>query len=463
MNNAILKENLISKQKLEMAVFFSLVIYQTLIVFSIPTDINGDPNDYIRIARNLSMEEVFSGLHRFVGYPLFIKLVSLNLAQLNLVFIGQLFIYLISLRIFASSISSDSAIRAFIFLPGFLPSIAYLPKLLFPDCLLLSIFLIFSAALLKKRFLASFICALSLIFIKLAFVFTFFFCVAFYFSAKFPRQSFRVWQVYILSLILLIPAVFFIAPFSLYQTTVQNPSFVLSLEQPNPYPITKETQVKCNNTSYFISDYLDARSITEHSSDVLYMPIGQALASKWSCTNNEIKSIQRELILKSITSNIGFHTKKFFNRYLRNLFVVPDAQHIWWMLDTKLHLQVTNSIESISYSQSELDYFRGQDMNPLKQPNLRLLASMVSLNPVMEKIFSYIAFAGFVFNFLLCAVFRKIFQKEMILLGLLASYSFVICLFAFGYDRYVFVNLFFWFGIVGLTATSIKQRLSKER
>ena len=127
----------------EQVVFTALLVYLSLIIFSIPTDLNGDPNDYLHLARDLFSIETLSNFNRFIGYPIFIKISSLNLAQLNLTFVVQSLIFLIALYYFTHSISSKPLIRVLIYLPAFIPAVAYLPKLLFPDCLLLSFLLIF--------------------------------------------------------------------------------------------------------------------------------------------------------------------------------------------------------------------------------------------------------------------------------------------------------------------------------
>ena len=93
---------------------------------------------------------------------------------------------------------------------------------------------------------------------------------------------------------LLIPAVFFLTPFPLYQTTVQNPAFVLDHEQANPLPVDSVTEVICNYDSFVLLDSVSLRGIVEHSSDALYMPIGKDQAIKMGCSSKDIKSIQRQ-------------------------------------------------------------------------------------------------------------------------------------------------------------------------
>jgi len=448
----------LSAHKLEQFLFIALAGYQLLIIFSVATDINGDPNDYIRLARDFFNPEVFSNFNRFIGYPLFIKLTSFNLVYLNLVFIVQLGIFLASLRSFAYSLSDDPLVRILVYLPAFLPAVAYLPKLLFPDCLLLSLFLLLCGSLLRRRFLIALLLIGLLTLIKLVFIFTFFWC-ALLFAAYSPKYARLTWTLYTSLLIFLVPVVYVIAPFALYQTTVQNPAFVLNRERPNPYPLSAGTAIACNNTFYQISDFLSQKNIIEHSSDALYMPLGPELASRWSCSNREIKAIQRQLIIASIYEDPRFHGQKFLGRYLRDLFVFPDAQHIWWMLDTKLHQQVTYINQDAFYSPTELAYFKSQAISPLQQPNLRLLASMVQINPLLEKVLSYFVIVGLAMGIVFWFKTKLVPKGVILILGLLASYSFVICFFAFGYDRYLLVNYFFWFGAIGLFLRAIAKKL----
>lgn len=442
--------------KLEQCTFIALCIYLMLILFSIPTDFNGDPNDYIRLARDLFSTEAFTNLNRFIGYPIFIKLTSFNLMQINLTFVCQLVIFLFSLRYFANTVSNHPYIKVFIYLPGFLPAIAYLPKLLFPDCLLLSLFLLFCSALLRRNFVLSGLIILAMTSIKLVFVFGAIFWCTFILASRYQNQKKGIFSAYAFLLLMLIPAVFLVAPFSLYQTTVQNPSFVLDHESPNPLPINTNTSAKCSNKTFLLLDKVTVQEIIEHSSDALFMPLGQQKALELVCSRSDIKEIQQELIYSSLALDPKFHIEKFIKRYIRDIFVFPDAQHLWWMLDSKLHLQVTYDLDSAFYSSSELAYFQSQEMKPLKQPNLRLLASLVALNPIMEKILSYFILTSLFMSIFLYLKFKQIPNQAFIVFGLLASYNFMITFFAFGYDRYLLVNYFLWLGIFGLCLGSIK-------
>lgn len=443
--------------KLDKCTFITLCIYLTLILFSIPTDFNGDPNDYIRLARELFTTDIFANFNRFIGYPIFIKLTSLNLAQLNLTFICQLVILLFSLRYFAQTVSYDPLIRALMYLPGFLPAIAYLPKLLFPDCLLLSLFLLFCSALLRRHFVLSGAIIFAMAFIKLVFVFGLIFWFAVLLSGRYPGRKNIISLAYAGFLVLLIPAVFFVTPFSLYQTMVQNPSFELDRESPNPLPVNVNTIATCNNKHFALLDVVLSKEITEHSSDTLFMPLGQQKAVALGCSQSDIKEIQRQLIYGSLALDPQFHFEKYIKRYLRDLFVFPDAQHIWWMLDSKLHMQVNTDLDTVFYSPSELAYFKSQGIKPLKQPNLRLLASLVSFNPIMEKILSYFILAALFIGLLLSLKLKKVPHKVFIVLGLLTSYNFMITFFAFGYDRYILVNYFLWFGAIGICLESMRR------
>ncbi len=448
--------------KLEQGIFFALCIYLTLVLFSVPTDFNGDPNDYIRLARDFFSTEIFANFNRFIGYPFFIKITSLNLIQLNLTFIFQLVLFLLSLRYFSHAVSNDPFIRILIYLPAFLPAVAYLPKLLFPDCLLLSLTLLFCSHLLKRHFVASGLIVLVMTLIKLVFIFGIFLWVAALVSGLYPYRKKSIFLAYVIALALLIPAVFFVAPFSLYQTTVQNPLFVLDHEAPNPLPANVDTVATCNKKTFVLLDELSSNAITEHSSDALFMPLGQQRAVALGCSRGDIKKIQQNLIYRSLILNPIFHFEKFIKRFMRDVFVFPDAQHLWWMLYSKLHMQVNANLDAVFYSPSELAYFHSQGVQPLKQPNLRLLASLVKLNPVMEKIFSYFILIALFMGILLFLKIRVIPHKLLLVLGLLISYNFMMTFFAFGYDRYLLVNYFLWFGAIGLCLESIRKALQRD-
>lgn len=445
--------------KLEQCTFIALGVYLTLILFSVPTDFNGDPNDYIRMARELFSTEIFSNFNRFIGYPIFIKFTSLNLAQLNLTFVCQLVILLFSLRYFAQTVSDDPFIRVLMYLPAFLPAIAYLPKLLFPDSLLLSLFLLFCSTLLRRHFVVSGVIIIAMTLIKLVFVFGILFWFAILVSRLFPYWKNSISVVYAAFLLLLMPTVFFVAPFSLYQTTIQNPLFVLDHEAPNPLPVDKNTSAICNNKPFILLDVVTSKEITEHSSDALFMPLGQQKAVELGCSQSDIKKIQRQLIYDALVLDPKFHFVKFIKRFGRDIFVFPDAQHLWWMLDTKLHMQVNADLDNAFYSPSELAYFQSQGIKPLKQPNLRLLASLVSLNPIIEKILSYFILVALCVGVLFLLKLRTVPPRILIVLGLLTSYNFMITFFAFGYDRYLVANYFLWFGVIAICLESIRKFL----
>jgi hypothetical protein len=222
-------------------------------------------------------------------------------------------------------------------------------------------------------------------------------------------------------LLMLIPGVYLYAPFPLYQTAVQNPVFLSELEVQNPAPLGAHIAVTCSGTTFALQSIIPDNEITVHSSDAIYMPIGESLARTYRCTNTDIRVIQRHLIAGSIFKAPGFHFYKYTQRLLRNLFIRPDAMHFQWMLDAKLHLIVENQSDIMFYSINELNDFRDRNILPLRQPNLRLLASLVSFNPIAVKLFSGLVILG-ALSLLLLKRRLGIYSKNMgILLSLIFS------------------------------------------
>jgi hypothetical protein len=73
--------------------FLAVIFLQSVIFLTIATDNNGDPNQYLEIARLLFSGDAPITLLRFIGYPVFIKLSSFNLYALNATFFCQYFLF----------------------------------------------------------------------------------------------------------------------------------------------------------------------------------------------------------------------------------------------------------------------------------------------------------------------------------------------------------------------------------
>ncbi|MBT8609463.1 hypothetical protein G6660_05315 [Polynucleobacter paneuropaeus] len=448
--------------KLEEGVFIALLVYLMAFFFAIASDINGDPNEYIALARDFFSLKILANPGRFIGYPLFIKLTSLNLRYLNLTFFVQLVVFLYSIRFFAHSISRKPLVRIFIYLPGFLPAIAYLPKLIFPDSLVLSLFLLLIGALIRRRPALSGALIFLLIFIKLIFIFITILWGALFLKKFLSKVKNLVPIIYVGALVILIPGVYFFSPFALYQTAVQNPSFLESQERANPYPIDSTTKVICNKTPIILLDFVDANAITVHNADTLYMPIGMSLASKLGCSQHEIKAIQRQLVVNSLFADPLFHADKYLKRFVRDAFMFYDAPHILWMLSGKYQLQTNGKADDIFYHKSELTYFEWLKLSPIRQPSQVFLDIMVENYSFTQTIVSYFVLTCFLLGLILYFIVKKIPKNLILLLTILASYNFVITLFGFGYDRYLVINYFLWFSAIGIYADFLRDSFGND-
>ena len=434
--------------------FLAVILLQVVIFLTIATDNNGDPNQYLEIARLLFSGDAPITLLRFIGYPVFIKFSSFNLYALNATFFCQYCLFTFSLWYFARSITAHPLLKVLIYLPALIPAVAYLPKLLFPDSLILSLILLFSAELYLKKYLRAGLFCLLLILTKLVFVFLPALLLAAYLSerplgALAAIGSKKAYLGLLAALLLLIPAVFIASPFPIYQTVVQKPNF---LDEPSiPAAVPNPLEFTCGGVKRAFSDPAVIALMTEHSGDAAFMPLGPDLAKQLNCTKSEIKDLQRALVISFIQQAPFQQSFKFAKRIFRDVFVFSDANHAGYMLEAKYRLMTTNYTNATFYEQTQLDYFKEQGLNPLRQPSQHFLMFLNSINVKFEVLLSrfLVAFA-LVYGFL-CLRKRVHFPSEAIpLLALILSYGFNIALFAFGYDRYIFINYFLWMAVLAI-------------
>lgn len=420
---------------------------QLLIFFTVATDNNGDPNDYLEIAKRLFSSDAGVNPNRFYGYPLFIRITSLNLANLNLIFLIQSILLLYAVYYFSKSLPIKPFSRGLILLPTLIPAVAYTPKLLFPDSLITSLLLILAALLVNKKIKASLFVIVALIFIKLVFIFLVLLVCTIYAADKYLFFRHRIIFLYLLGMIGLIPAVFIVTPFPLYQTIVQKPGFL------NERPIATEAPnsivISCNNQSSLEIYPLIKNKILEHSSDEA-LPLGDRISKQFKCTSSEIKAVQRSMVVDFFLQDPSGQIGKLLTRFVRNNFLFFDQHHVGYMLSIKLKLLTEGLYPEIFYEKTQLDAFKNTGYKPLNLPFYELLSLMVWINPIFERLLSQFIIAGL----LLTLAFRsRQICKETgaALLLLIISYSWVITIFAFGYDRYLFINYFLWLGIITIS------------
>jgi hypothetical protein len=434
--------------------FLAVIFLQAIIFFTIATDNNGDPNQYLEIAKSLFSGNAPITLLRFIGYPVFIKLTSFNLYALNATFFCQYCLFTFSLWYFARSITKRPLLKALIYIPALIPAVAYLPKLLFPDSVILSLLLLFSSELYLKNYLRASLFCLLLILTKLVFIFLPVLLLAAYLSERSlgvlpalgPKKAYLG---LLLALFLLIPAVYIASPFPIYQTVVQKPNFldepIITVTVPTPLEFI------CGGEKQSFTDPAVIALMTEHSGDAAFMPLGPDLAKQLNCTKSEIKDLQRSLVISFVSQTPFQQLNKFAKRIFRDVFVFSDANHAGYMLEAKYRLMTTNYTNATFYEQTQLDYFKEQDLNPLRQPSQHFLMFLNSINVKFEVLLSrfLVAFA-LVYGFLCLRKQVKFSSEAMPLLALIFAYGFNIALFAFGYDRYIFINYFLWMAVLAI-------------
>ena len=442
-------------------IFGCICLLHLIIFFTITTDNNGDPNEYLAIARTLFMADSPINPNRFIGYPLFLKVTSLNLRLINLTFFAQHILFLFALWFFAKKITDIPLFRALIYLPGLIPSIAYIPNLLFPDCLILSLLLLLGAYLYSGQFIRAFFVGLCLILIKLVFIFVPVIVIGAYLLTTQGRIKYKYTLSMLgVALLGLIPAVFVFSPFPLYQSVVQKPSFIDEPAIPTavPSPLT----FRCGGQERILFESSATAKFTDHSSDLYHMPLGQPLVQEFGCTPAEVKTLQRELVVSFFTQAPAHQFYKFMRRFVRNTFMLMDVPHVGYMLELKYQLMTTNFSPSQFYEKTQLEYFEGQGMKPLRPPGELFLRILNSYNFMYERILSF-ALLGIVCVGIVGILLKKIPYISLItpLLLIIIFYNFSITFFAFGYDRYIFVNYFLWIAIIVSYLSSYLMKRAK--
>ena len=121
----------------------------------------GDPLEYLHQAENFRLN-----LTRFIGYPLFIKIFSLNLYIIFIIPIIQTIIFIFSVVLLESEINKKNKKSYFIYLLSAFPDITYMHTLLFPDSLILSLLCFYIYFLIKKKILSLVLISILLFLLK---------------------------------------------------------------------------------------------------------------------------------------------------------------------------------------------------------------------------------------------------------------------------------------------------------
>jgi len=144
--------------------FFSSILY---CIFFLQPNNYGDPNNYIDIAIALNSAHLL----RFPGYPLFIKITSLNTNLLYVTVIAQFIIFIIAVFSLEKILKKFSK---YYFLPTIFlsfPKIVYMQILLFPDGIILSLLILLISSVLNRINYKTILITLMLFSIKPFFIF----------------------------------------------------------------------------------------------------------------------------------------------------------------------------------------------------------------------------------------------------------------------------------------------------
>ena len=440
---------------IERIILSFVILLQAWVFLVVPTDNNGDPNEYLDIARRLFSGEASISFNRFIGYPAIIKAVTLDLSFLNLLFLFQSVLFISALIYFANSFSLPPLLRSLVYLPGLIPAVAYMQKLVFPDGIILSLILILVAQLRNKNLWQAAVAGLVLTAIKLVFLFVLLFLAAVWVVEKQYVSRKTAYAAFSLLLLGLIPAVYFIKPFPLYQTFVQVLIPGEGRESRNPTKL----QISCGGAEKVITDPAILANITTHNSDEFFMPLGEKTAAALGCSKSDMQSLQRKLILQSFLDDPSSQALKIARKFIGAMFVFTEFDHLYLMLQKKYQLAFAHYDPAAFYEDTQLRSWRDQNMPPLFQPGFLLLYYGVYYQANYNGTFIKLIFL-LVIGLLPLTIWKsrksEKFRLEVApIVVLIAAYGFMISCFAFVYDRYVYVNLFLWMAIVAVSFREI--------
>ena len=435
-------------EKFTVITFLAVIAVQSWAFLFVPTDFNGDPNDYVGIAMNS-----FSSIStiRMFGYPLFLSVVSFNFSALNLIFFAQSIIFLICLRFFAFTLVNKASLRWIVYVVALIPSVAYTQKLLFPDGLILSLMLLFLGLLINKRYVPLLAVSLVLVSIKLVFVFVFPLVFATYVIERSWISVTKTFALVNLSTFMMLIFVFVSSPFSIYQTTVQEPVFV---DQKFAGPdIPDNFAFSCNEVDYELKDVINLNDAKIHSADVM-TPLINGLNSKLNCNHREITKVQRDLVVLFLKADPVTQIEKFVYRFTGGTLGVFQVNHVAYMLSVKNQLLASDSWAQ--YTPLEIEYFQNHGLQPPLPPAQILLANSYVLSVGAYTaicILSVVLILGF-------AIFSRIVKRPFAnslhpLLFFWLTYNLLIASNGFTYDRYLFVNGFILTAVVASAITSL--------
>ena len=167
-------------EKVKTFSFIILIISFCYSIFGTFPHNEGDPIDYLGLAKNLEFD-----LMRSPGYPIFLKIFSLNLRFLYIPTIIQICLFLLSILLVERELNKITKKSYFIFLISAFPNITYLQTLMFPDGIVLSFLLIYIYFLIREKYFYLFIVSIVLFSFKSYLIFVLFFSFLLFLEKKY--------------------------------------------------------------------------------------------------------------------------------------------------------------------------------------------------------------------------------------------------------------------------------------
>jgi hypothetical protein len=446
---------------IELLVLVAALCLQLYVWRTVATDFHGDPVDYVGIARSLwSSNHGGVSFIRFPGFPLFIWLTSWDFHHLQVTFLVQSLLFMIALVYFARSLASHPLLRVVLYIPALLPTVAYAQKLLFPDGLILSLLLLFTAAIAKRRPYAAAVIAALFVVVKVVFISLFLVLLA----IEITRRGVVSRRIAVLLLpvgiVALWIAVYLAFPLVIYQTTIQIPTFV---KAPNDLTDLADggLSIKCRGHKIRIAKPSVLSQVRVQSASDL-TPIGPELARQLGCSTHDVADLQRHLIVREIKSDPTRQVQNLGDRVVRAAFVMPQTSHIGYMLTQKAALLEASSgrARNRHYDDLETGYFKDVGVTP---PPVRgnphwLLHDGLNFDSTLRRVLTDVSIVTAALALLLGFYDRALAAELFPLATLGLVYSVVVGLFAFVYDRYVLINYFLWLGALVMISSFLTTK-----
>jgi hypothetical protein len=140
----------------------------------------GDPLNYLSIAQSIDS----FNLMRFLGYPLFLKISSINLYFLFLPIIFQIALFIFSVTMLENQLNKLFKQSYLIYLLMAFPDITYLHTLMFPDSLILSMICLYIHFLIKNNYLYLILISIIIFLLKSYLIFIIIFTLIIYLEKK---------------------------------------------------------------------------------------------------------------------------------------------------------------------------------------------------------------------------------------------------------------------------------------